>query len=391
VSLQLPPLSLYLHLPWCVRKCPYCDFNSHAAPERIPQAQYVDALLEDLQIDLDGVQQRRLTSIFFGGGTPSLFDPEQIGRLLEGVRRLIAWDADAEVTLEANPGTIEHGRFAGYRDAGVNRVSLGAQSFNEEQLRLLGRIHGSGDIGRAVDELQRAGIGNFNLDLMYGLPAQTLPQALADLDCALALAPTHISHYQLTLEPGTVFYHRPPPLPDSDDIWQMQLDCQERLAAHGFEQYEVSAYAKTGRRSRHNLNYWRFGDYIGIGAGAHGKLTMLAANGAARDEIVRTTRVRQPREYLSRAAAERVSERRAVAAEELPFEYMLNALRLVEGFEQASYEAWTGLRFDGIATTVSAAQRKGLLECDAFARATQWRATETGQRFLNDLQAMFLQ
>ena len=321
MPLSLPPLSLYVHMPWCVRKCPYCDFNSHVAPEHVPQAQYIDALLEDLQSDLSAVQQRPLSSIFFGGGTPSLFDPEQVGRLLQGVRRQIEFDPDIEITLEANPGTIEHGRFSGYRDAGVNRVSLGAQTFNEEQLRLLGRIHGQGDIVRAVSELRQAGIDNFNLDLMYGLPAQTLPQALADVHSALALQPAHLSHYQLTLEPGTVFYHRPPPLPDPDDSWQMQIDCQELLAAHGYEQYEVSAYARAGLRSRHNLNYWRFGDYIGIGAGAHGKLTMLEGSPG----IVRTTRARQPRDYLSRTADKRVNERQFVAATDLPLEFMLNA------------------------------------------------------------------
>jgi oxygen-independent coproporphyrinogen-3 oxidase len=370
-------------MPWCVRKCPYCDFNSHAAPEYVPQAQYIDALLEDLQSDVAAAQGRPLTSIFFGGGTPSLFEPEQVGRLLAGVRRQLAFAPDIEITLEANPGTIEHGRFSGYRDAGVNRVSLGAQTFNEEQLRLLGRIHGRGDIVRAVSELRQAGIDNFNLDLMYGLPAQTVPQALADVSTALELQPTHLSHYQLTLEPGTVFFHRPPPLPDPDDIWQMQIDCQELLAARGYEQYEVSAYAQASRRSRHNLNYWRFGDYIGIGAGAHGKVTLLEGNRA----IVRTERVKQPREYLSRSADRRVSDRHPVAAGDLPFEFMLNALRLVEGFDEASFESHTGVGFAALSATVAEAERKGLLEQDA---PGHWRATVSGQRFLNDLQELFL-
>ena len=383
MSLRLPPLSLYVHMPWCVRKCPYCDFNSHVAPEQVPQARYIDALLEDLQLDLSAIRQRELTSIFFGGGTPSLFAPEQIGRLLSGVRQHIAFATDIEITLEANPGTIEHGRFSGYREAGVNRVSLGAQTFNEEQLRLLGRIHGGGDIARAVDELRQAGIDNFNLDLMYGLPAQALADALADVQSAIDLQPAHISHYQLTLEPGTVFYHRPPPLPDPDDSWQMQIDCQEILAAHGYEQYEVSAYARAGRRSRHNLNYWSFGDYIGIGAGAHGKLTMPANGGA----IIRTTRVKQPREYLARDMAGRVSERRVVPSDDLPFEFMLNALRLMEGFDETSFENWTGRPFATVAKTIADAQRQGLLEQDAPAH---WRATARGQRFLNDLQALFL-
>ena len=370
-------------MPWCVRKCPYCDFNSHAAPELVPQAQYIDALLEDLQTDVAAAQGRPLTSIFFGGGTPSLFAPDQIGRLLAGVRQQIPFDPAIEITLEANPGTIEHGRFSGYRDAGVNRVSLGAQTFNKEQLKLLGRIHGANDIGRAVDELRQAGLDNFNLDLMYGLPAQSVSQAIEDLESALALQPEHLSQYQLTLEPGTVFYHRPPALPDPDDCWQMQIDSQELLATRGYEQYEVSAYARAGRRSRHNLNYWQFGDYIGIGAGAHGKLTRLD-EGAA---IVRTTRLKQPREYLSRAADLRVSERRVVPAEDLPFEFMLNGLRLLDGFNEEAFESRTGLSFDSLGANVMAAERRGLLQRDAH---RHWRATPDGQRFLNDLQELFL-
>jgi oxygen-independent coproporphyrinogen-3 oxidase len=374
-------------MPWCVRKCPYCDFNSHVAPESIPQEQYIDALIEDLAIDAAAAQGRALVSVFFGGGTPSLFAPEQVGRFLQAARTQIPFAADAEITLEANPGTIEHGRFSGYRDAGINRVSLGAQTFDTAHLQALGRIHGSGDISRAVDEVVRSGIENFNLDLMYGLPAQSGQQALADLDAALALAPAHISHYQLTLEPGTVFYHRPPPLPDSDAIWQMQLDCQARLAAHGYEHYEVSAYARAGRRSRHNLNYWRFGDYIGVGAGAHGKLTWLASEDRSRSAIVRSARIKQPREFLRRAAAERISDRFEVESAELPFEYMLNVLRLTDDFSEAEYETRTGLEFATVAAAVAAAERKGLLEMAAQGR---WRVTELGQRFLNDLQGLFL-
>jgi putative oxygen-independent coproporphyrinogen III oxidase len=383
----LPPLALYVHMPWCVRKCPYCDFNSHAAPEVIPQQQYIDALLEDLAIDAGAAQGRELVSIFFGGGTPSLFAPDEVGRFLEAARSLVPFAPDVEVTLEANPGTIEHGRFSGYRDAGINRVSLGAQSFDADQLRALGRIHGSGDIAKAVAEVRNAGIENFNLDLMYGLPAQTLQQALADLDAALALEPAHISHYQLTLEPGTVFYHRPPSLPDSDALWQMQLDCQERLAAHGYEHYEVSAYARAGRRSRHNLNYWQFGDYIGVGAGAHGKLTWPASEERARLTIVRSARVKQPREFLRRAAAERFSDRFTVTHEDLPFEFMLNVLRLTDAFSEADFAARTGLAFGTIARAIGEAQRKRLLQPAGPGR---WRVTELGQRFLNDLQALFL-
>jgi putative oxygen-independent coproporphyrinogen III oxidase len=383
----LPPLALYVHMPWCVRKCPYCDFNSHAAPDAIPQQQYIDALIEDLAIDAGAAQGRAFASVFFGGGTPSLFSPDEVGRFLEAARSLVPFARDVEVTLEANPGTVEHGRFGGYRDAGINRISLGAQTFDADHLRTLGRIHGSGDIARAVDEVRGAGIDNFNLDLMYGLPAQSLQQAVADLDAALALEPAHISHYQLTLEPGTVFYHRPPPMPDSDAIWQMQLDCQERLAARGFEHYEVSAYARAGRRSRHNLNYWQFGDYIGVGAGAHGKLTWPANDERAHLSVVRSARVKQPREFLRRVAADRVSDRFQVERADLPFEYMLNVLRLTDDFGEDAFEARTGVAFASVAPAVAEAQCKGLLQT---AGVGKWRVTELGQRFLNDLQAAFL-
>jgi putative oxygen-independent coproporphyrinogen III oxidase len=383
----LPLLSLYIHMPWCVRKCPYCDFNSHTAPDTIPQAQYVDALIEDLALEAPAAQGRALASVFFGGGTPSLFAPEQVGRLLEAARVLVPFARDVEVTLEANPGTVEHGRFSGYRDAGVNRVSLGAQSFDPQHLHTLGRIHGADDIARATDEVVRAGIENFNLDLMYGLPAQSVAQALADIDAALALAPAHISHYQLTLEPGTVFYHRPPPLPDSDAIWQMQLDCQERLAARGYEHYEVSAYARVQRRSRHNLNYWQFGDYIGIGAGAHGKLTWLTHGASGGPAVLRSARIRQPRDFLRRAASERISDRFVVEQADLPFEYMLNVLRLTDAFTEAAFEARTGVPFGLVAEAIAHAQRRGLLARD---QPGSWRVTELGQRFLNDLQEMFL-
>ncbi|MBB6092992.1 oxygen-independent coproporphyrinogen-3 oxidase [Povalibacter uvarum] len=378
--LQPPPLALYVHLPWCVRKCPYCDFNSHTAPDQIPQRDYVKAILEDLDHDLSVVAGRRLESIFFGGGTPSLFSPEEIGRFLEGVAARFGDTGRLEVTLEANPGTIEHGRFRGYRDAGVTRVSLGAQSFNDRHLKVLGRIHGTDDIARAVDELSQAGLENFNLDLMYGLPEQTREEALADLRSAIELRPRHLSHYQLTLEPGTVFYHRPPPLPDHDATWDMQVDCQALLAAHGYQQYEVSAYAQAGSRCTHNLNYWTFGDYIGVGAGAHGKLTNAGA-------VERTTRHRQPREYLSRAVADRLVERRIVAAAELPFEYMLNALRLRDGFDLAHFELRTGLPRSAIAQPLKLAGEKRLLEevSPGF-----WKPTDFGARFLNELHGLFL-
>lgn len=383
--LQPPPLALYVHLPWCVRKCPYCDFNSHVAPEQLPQQDYVDALLEDLDHDLQWPDlqwsgTRPLVSVFFGGGTPSLFSPEEIARFMQGVRQRIACAADLEVTLEANPGTIEHGRFRGYRDAGITRVSLGAQSFNDQHLKRLGRIHGGSDIQRAVAELVLAGLDNFNLDLMYGLPDQTPSQALDDVRAAIALQPKHVSHYQLTLEPGTVFYHRPPPLPDQDASWEMQVECQQLLAQHGYEQYEVSAYAQPGSQCRHNLNYWEFGDYLGLGAGAHGKLTQSPG------VVMRTTRCRQPRDYLSRAVADRITERREVATGELPFEYMLNALRLLKGFANEGFETRTGLSRTAVVDILDAAQLKGLL----IQTREGWRPTDLGARFLNELQAMFL-
>jgi putative oxygen-independent coproporphyrinogen III oxidase len=379
-----PPLSIYVHLPWCVRKCPYCDFNSHVAPPELPQAKYVDWLLQDLDCDLqqhyfqnDG---REVVSIFFGGGTPSLFAPDEIARLLQGFKARIAHAGDVEVTMEANPGTIEHGRFAGYRDAGVTRISLGVQSFNDAHLQRLGRIHQSDHVFKAVDELRAAGFDNFNLDLMYALPEQTLEQALSDIEQAIALQPAHISHYQLTLEPGTVFYHQPPPLPDDDTAWSMQHECQSRLAAHGYEHYEVSAYARAGRQCRHNLNYWSFGDYMGLGAGAHGKLT-------GPTQIVRTVRRKQPREYLATIApTARLSDTAAVATAQLPFEFMLNALRLRAGFGADEFTSRTGLPIAAIEDPLREATARGLLSHGS----DRWQPTELGQRFLNDLQALFL-
>jgi oxygen-independent coproporphyrinogen-3 oxidase len=374
-------IALYVHLPWCVRKCPYCDFNSHAAPERIPELTYVKALLADLDADLDLVAGRTVTSVFLGGGTPSLFGTKAIGTLLAGIAARLPLAADVEITMEANPGTVEHGRFEGYAAAGVNRVSLGAQSFDAARLKMLGRIHGPEEIGTSIAELRAASITNFNLDLMYALPEQTTAGALADVAAAIALEPTHLSHYQLTLEPGTAFYHRPPPLPDDDQSFEMQQECQRLLAAAGFGQYEVSAYAQPGRQCRHNLNYWRFGDYVGIGAGAHGKLTVG-------DQIIRTEKPRMPREYLRRTAAGSGLEdtRRTVAATELPFEYLLNTLRLHEGFTLADFECATGLAARSIEPGLDALAARGLMA----ETGGRWRPTELGFWFLNDLQAAFL-
>jgi oxygen-independent coproporphyrinogen-3 oxidase len=380
-----PPLALYVHLPWCVRKCPYCDFNSHPVPAAgVPEGAYLRVLLDDLEYAAAQCEGRGLVSVFFGGGTPSLFTPESIARILSRARELLpgALGRPApEVSLEANPGTIEHGAFAGYRAAGVNRVSLGAQSFNARQLAALGRIHAAAETRAAVAELRAAGIENFNLDLMYALPEQSVEEALADVEEALALAPAHLSHYQLTLEPGTAFHRRPPPLPGEELSFEMQEACQARIAAAGYAQYEVSAYARPGRRCAHNLNYWQFGDYIGIGAGAHGKITR---NG----RIVRSARHRSPARYMSATQpAERVAEVRVVADDETPFEFCLNALRLVDGFETALYESTTGLAAQSIEAMCAIAEGRGLLQRGADAR---WAPTPLGRRFLNDLQAMFL-
>jgi oxygen-independent coproporphyrinogen-3 oxidase len=371
------PFAIYVHLPWCVKKCPYCDFNSHAKPDWLPEAEYVAALLADLDGDLDLAVGRTVTSVFLGGGTPSLFGVDAIAALLDGLAARLPFARDVEVTMEANPGTVEHGRFAGYAKAGVNRVSLGAQSFDAKRLELLGRIHGPGEIGAAVAELVEAGLDNFNLDLMYGLPDQPLEGALADVAAAIALGPAHLSHYQLTLEPGTAFFHRPPKLPDDERTFEMQLECQRLLASHGYAQYEVSAYARPGRQCRHNLTYWRFGDYLGIGAGAHGKLTVAG-------ETVRTEKSRSPRAYLE--AAGRAGTRRVVPAAELPFEYMLNALRLTEGFRPADFERATGLSGEAIRPTLAALKARGLID----AQSERLRPSELGFRFLNDVQAAFL-
>ena len=390
-------LALYVHLPWCVRKCPYCDFNSHQLKTAQPDSAYIDALLQDFELDRPLVAERRIYSVFFGGGTPSLFAPEDFARLLQALRQRIAFTNDAEITLEANPGTIERGRFAGYAQAGINRVSLGAQTFAPQTLKLLGRIHTPQDTLRAVDELRAAGLHNFNIDLMYALPQQGIDAALADIKIVCELQPAHISYYQLTLEPGTVFHARPPVLPDEELAWQIQTESQRLLAAAGYEQYEISAYAKSGARCRHNLNYWLFGDYLGLGAGAHGKLTHHLPQG-----IMRTTKPKQPREYQarveeraaqagSRAQAERpaqvVGERRYIPPKELPFEFMLNALRLNEGFATRDFETRTGLPAIAIQPTVERAVARGLME----AGEAGWRATSLGLRFLNDLQMSFLE
>jgi putative oxygen-independent coproporphyrinogen III oxidase len=374
-----PPLSLYMHFPWCVRKCPYCDFNSYTLQGDLAEDRYIDALERDIQSQSADVGAREIISIFLGGGTPSLFSPNAIARVLDATRKHLTVAADAEVTMEANPGTIERGRFAEYRAAGVNRVSLGAQSFNAQRLETLGRIHSPQETRRAAEELHTAGIENFNLDLMYALPGQDVNEALRDVEAAIALAPTHLSHYQLTLEAGTVFAAQPPPdLPDDDIAAEMLAACGERLAAAGFAQYEVSGYAQPGRQCRHNLNYWTFGDYLGVGAGAHGKLTL------APETIVRTVQAREPRRYL--AAVPAALTRKNVPAAELPFEFMLNALRLVDGFEIGTFVERTGLEWAQIAPDVEALVNRKLL----IVQETRLLPTVTGLRFLNEMLLSFL-
>ena len=378
------PLALYVHLPWCVAKCPYCDFVSHAVPrEGLPERQYVDALTDDLEFAAHAAHGREVISVFFGGGTPSLFAAESIDRILTSARAALPFAADAEVTLEANPGTVEHARFQEYRAAGVNRISLGAQTFDDRRLASLGRIHSARETCLAVDELHAAGIANFNLDLMYALPEQDTADALGDVQRAVELGPSHISHYQLTLEPGTAFSHRPPPLPSDDTSFEMQVECQKQLAAGGYAQYEVSAYARSGARCRHNLNYWSFGDYVGVGVGAHGKVTDLS-NG----DIVRTARVKSPARYLAATASvDRVAEMRTIPLNERVFEFCLNALRLVDGFDWPTFEARTGLSREAIAAICEKCARDGLLE---RVEHGGWRPSSRGLRFLNDLQGRFL-
>ena len=385
-----PPLALYLHFPWCVRKCPYCDFNSHTLHGDLPQQGYLDALLVDLDAQLPQVGDRPIVSLFLGGGTPSLFKPDALGQFFEQLRTRARIAPDAEITLEANPGTIERGRFADYRAAGINRVSLGAQSFDGEQLTKLGRIHSAQDTHTAVDELRTAGLYNFNLDLMYALPGQSLEGALSDLRTAIALNPKHLSHYQLTMEPGTVFGGRPPAgLPDDELSYEMQRACQDELARAGYAHYETSAYARDGAQCAHNLNYWRFGDYLGVGAGAHGKLTQLAdSNGSVPMTITRTVREREPRRYLARGHRDAPPTTKVTRAD-LPFEFMMNALRLVDGFDESLFEARTGLPSNAVAHSIKRLEGRGLLESPPGAPGN-WRPTVLGQQFLNDVIAEFL-
>lgn len=375
----LPPLALYIHIPWCVRKCPYCDFNSHAAGPTLPEDEYVDALLADLDLDLQHVHGRPLTSIFFGGGTPSLFSDRALGRLLEGVEQRVAFAPGIEITLEANPGTFEQAKFKGYRSLGINRLSIGVQSFQQDKLKALGRIHNGDEAIRAADMARAAGFDNFNLDLMHGLPEQSIEDALFDLRTAISQGPTHLSWYQLTMEPNTVFWSQPPVLPEDDLLWDIQEAGQALLTAEGYAQYEVSAYAQPGKQARHNLNYWTFGDFLGIGAGAHAKLSTPDGR------ILRTWKTRLPKDYLDPAKAYQAGER-VLDAEELPFEFLMNALRLSDGAPAELFSQRTGLPLQQLEQARREAERQGLLQADD----TRLVATAKGQLFLNDLLQQFL-
>jgi oxygen-independent coproporphyrinogen-3 oxidase len=372
--MQAPPLALYAHFPWCVQKCPYCDFNSHALRDELPEQRYVETLKRDLDAQSAAVANRSLVSVFLGGGTPSLFSPAAIGAFLDHARATLGFEPDIEVTMEANPGTIERGRFAEYRAAGVTRVSLGAQSFDDAQLKTLGRIHSAAETRRAAEELHAAGLTNFNLDLMYALPGQTAADAESDLRAALALEPTHLSQYHLTIEPGTLFAAAPPTQPGDETVDEMLSRSLQVLGEAGFEQYEVSGYSRPGLRCAHNLNYWTFGDYLGVGAGAHGKISD-AATGA----ITRTQQWREPRRYL--AADPSAMTRKLIGDADLPFEFAMNGFRLLEGFDWRLFETRTGLPADTLETALTSAVARGLVEMGP----ETWRATPRGWRFLNEI------
>ncbi|MFJ1469579.1 radical SAM family heme chaperone HemW [Massilia orientalis] len=375
----LPPLALYIHWPWCVRKCPYCDFNSHESKEPVPEQAYLDALRADLEQSLPLIWGRKIHTVFIGGGTPSLISAAGLDRLMSDLRTLLPLDLDAEITMEANPGTFEAEKFKAFRASGINRLSIGIQSFNSRHLQALGRIHDAEEAIRAVG-IAQANFDNFNLDLMYALPGQTLAEAQADIDMALSFAPPHLSLYHLTMEPNTVFAKYPPELPGDDESADIQDMIAERTAAAGYEHYEVSAYAKPGHRARHNLNYWKFGDYLGIGAGAHSKLSFP-------HRVLRQARYKQPASFMEAAGkGNAVAEEHELARADLGFEFMLNALRLTEGFAPNLFGERTGMPINAIEKDLNAAEAKGLIYRDFRVI----RPTELGQRFLNDLQEMFL-
>ncbi|MBE5214435.1 radical SAM family heme chaperone HemW [Pectobacterium sp. A535-S3-A17] len=375
--LKLPPLSLYIHIPWCVQKCPYCDFNSHALKGDVPHQEYVDHLLADLDADLPLASGRELHSIFIGGGTPSLLSAEAMQALLDGVRARIPLTPDAEITMEANPGAVEADRFSGYQRAGINRISIGVQSFDPQKLTRLGRIHGPDEAKRAAHLATGLGLRSFNLDLMHGLPDQSLDEALDDLRQAIALNPPHLSWYQLTIEPNTLFSSRPPTLPDDDALWDIYEQGHALLSAAGYQQYETSAYAKPSYQCQHNLNYWRFGDYLGIGCGAHGKLTFSDGR------ILRTVKVRHPRGYMQGTYLDKQHD---VANDDRPFEFFMNRFRLLEAAPRTDFTAYTGLEEHSIRPQLDQALAQGYLT----ETATHWQITEHGKLFLNSLLELFL-
>ena len=378
----LPPLSIYIHIPWCIRKCPYCDFNSHESKTAIPEQQYIDCLISDLDYTLPKIWGRRVYSVFFGGGTPSLFSARGIDTILAAVRARVTLDSEAEITLEANPGTFEAEKFRGFRDAGVNRLSIGIQSFNAAHLKALGRVHNDDEARRAVDIAQHD-FDNINLDMMFALPTQTLAECEKDIDVALSFNTNHLSIYHLTLEPNTLFHRFPPPLPDDDIAADMQDMIEAKLSAAGLDHYETSAYAKPGKRSKHNMNYWQFGDYIGFGAGAHGKISYPdPARG-----ITREARFKQPKNYMEKAALGLSNEEeKIVSVAELPFEFMLNALRINEGFANSLFVERTGLPISAISRELAKATALGLIERDHL----HVKPTAKGRLFLNDLLELFL-
>jgi len=375
------PLSLYIHIPWCIRKCPYCDFNSHQAPEALPESAYVEALLADFKQEMLQVGSRPLHSIFIGGGTPSLFSAPALDQLITGIDHINPLASDTEITLEANPGTFEQQRFTDYRQIGINRLSIGVQSYNQTHLQALGRVHDADEALKAASIAKQAGFDNFNLDLMFGLPEQSIDQALKDLQQAIACQPTHLSWYQLTLEPNTLFHHQPPMLPEHEILWDMQHAGQMLLAKHHYQQYEVSAYSQANRQCQHNRNYWEFGDYIGIGAGAHGKLT------DTQGVITRHQKYRQPKQYLEHAQQGRFRSSEVILGhDELPFEFMLNALRLKSGVPHTLYTQRTGQSIASLSPILQQAETAGLLKEDD----KQFCCTEQGWRFLDNTLSLFL-
>jgi len=376
------PLSLYIHFPWCVRKCPYCDFNSHEAKDGIPERQYIDALLKDLDQALPSIWGRSIQTIFMGGGTPSLFSPESMDYLLSQLRARLNFASNIEITLEANPGTAEQEKFSAFYAVGINRLSIGIQSFDDYQLQKLGRIHNRREAFRAVEIAHAAGFDNFNLDLMFGLVKQTNEQALADLQNAIDLEPTHISHYQLTIEPNTFFYHQPPKTPNDDQLFEMQQQCQKLLADRGYTQYEISAYAKADRQCQHNINYWQFGDYLGIGAGAHSKLSQGQPL-----TIERQWRVKSPQDYLDKISqGQHISGEQVLKTDDLPLEFMMNALRLVDGFDKTVFTERTGMTLEQIEAPQQKAMEAGLIDED---QKRLWPTTR-GQQYLNELLQYFM-